>query len=109
MCAQLAFLGIVTAGVMYMIAWRREEVTLGNSDYEDIVNKGAEAGAGYASAGAQYAAKDERVQAYAREQAKSYAKQQANEALLGSDGMRASEANYDDMGSGDVAYGGTEI
>ena len=94
---------------MYLIAWRREEITLGTGEYEDIVDKGAQAGAGYASAGAQYAAQDPRVQAYAKEQAKSYAKQQANEALLGSDGMRAGEANYDNMNSGDVAYGGTEI
>ena len=66
---------------MYLIAWRREETTLGTGDYENIVDKGAKAGTGYATAGAQYAAQDERVQAYAKDQAKTYAQQQANEAL----------------------------
>jgi hypothetical protein len=98
---------------MYLIAWRREETTLGTGDYENIVDKGAKAGTGYATAGAQYAAQDERVQAYAKDQAKTYAQQQANEALLGGSsggaGMQAGEANYDDMNSGDVAYGGTQI
>ncbi len=101
--------GIVFSGILYLIAWRREETTLGTGEYQDIVDKGARTGAGYATAGAQYAAQDPRVQAYAKEQAKSYAKQQANEALLGADGMRAAEANYDDMESGDVAYGSTQI
>ena len=94
---------------MYLVAWRREETTLGTGDYETIVDQGAKAGTGYATAGAQYAAQDPRVQAYAKEQAQNYAKQQASEALLGSGGMRAGEANYDNMESGDVAYGCTEI
>lgn len=95
-------------GSMYLVAWRREERSLGAGDYEDIVDSGAKAGAGYAQQGATYAAKDERVQAYARDQAKAHAKQQASESLLG--GMSAGEANYDDMNGGDVSYnGGTEI
>jgi|EP01043_Picozoa_sp_COSAG02_P037258 hypothetical protein len=94
---------------MYLTAWRREETTLGTGDYEGIVDSGAKTGAGYATAGAKYAAQDPRVQEYAQQQAKEYAKQQASEALLGSDGMRAGDANYDSMEKGDVAYGGTEI
>eukprot|EP01043_Picozoa_sp_COSAG02_P006156 COSAG02_NODE_173_length_31245_cov_413.548096_11_plen_264_part_00 len=106
---QVGFGGILFTATMYLVAWRREEATLGTGDYEGIVDSGAKAGAGYATAGAQYAAQDPRVKAYAYEQAKNHAKQQANEALLGSDGMRVGEANYGNMESGDVAYSATEI
>jgi len=102
----IGFAGLIITGVCYFIAWRREarpspsvspapllarrppltplplrqESSLGTGEYEDIVDSGARAGAGLATAGAQYAAQDARVQAYAQDQAKSYAKQQARDA-----------------------------